>query len=336
MGLTDSTWTLAAICCAFDAGMMDFLVDPHTAEEVRDQTRQLPAQLVEALLGVLTATGRVNRSGVTFRISETGRRLATSPFRAVVIAEMKSALLQPRCLLVEGRRSQRSFVPWQHTDPDVLEAQGAGGTLLAELISASLVASLPGLGAALRAPGAAFLDVGAGVGRLSIAMAERWPSLRVVGLEPWRPAAELARRNVAEATLTQRIEIRTQRVEALSDQGIFDLAWLPTPFIAEDVLSEAVSRTQAGLRVGGWLVAGITGDADDERAQALSRLVIATCGGSALAVEEGLSLLVDAGLDHAEAVELPDGPTVLIARKVEVTAALTTHAKQAQLSTPSR
>ena len=321
MSPTESTWTLAATCCAFDAGIMDFLDDPRSAEEVIDHVRHLPAQLVDALLDVLTATGRVNRAGVTFRVTEATRRLLRSPYRATVLADMKSALLQPRCLLWDGQRDDQPFVPWQHTDPNVLEAQGAGGTLLAELISESLVPSLRGLAAALGRSGAAFLDVGAGVARLSIAMAERWPALRVVGLEPWLPAAQLACSNVAAAGVTERVEIHGQRIETLTARSDFDLAWLPAPFIAEGVLREAIVRVHDALRVGGWLVVGITVDSGDQSAMALSRLVTATWGGSTIGVEEGRGLLVAAGLGDAGVAALPNGPTVLVARKLPLRAA---------------
>ena len=57
---------------------------------------------------------------------------------------------------------------------------------------------LDGLAARLEAPGAAFLDVGVGVGLLGVEMARLWPNLRIVGIDVWPPSLALARQNVAK------------------------------------------------------------------------------------------------------------------------------------------
>ena len=85
---------------------------------------------------------------------------------------------------------------WSFTDQDVLESGGEVTQGFANALT-RFAPSLEGLSARLEADGR-FLDVGTGVGRLSIAMARRWPSLRVVGVDTWAPSLAIARSNVAD------------------------------------------------------------------------------------------------------------------------------------------
>jgi predicted O-methyltransferase YrrM len=67
-----------------------------------------------------------------------------------------------------------------------------------------------GLAERLRSAGAALLDVEWGVARSAIALAQMWPELRIVGIDPWEPSLRLARENVDQADLGGRIELRQQ------------------------------------------------------------------------------------------------------------------------------
>jgi predicted nucleic acid-binding protein len=81
-------------------------------------------------------------------------------------------------------------------------------------------------------------DVGVGTAGLAIAMANLWSSLKVVGIDPWATSVTLAQENVQNAGLAERIQLREQAVEAFWDTNQFDLAWLPSAFIPERVISE--------------------------------------------------------------------------------------------------
>ena len=113
---------------------------------------------------------------------------------------------------------------WTPTDPVVLQAAGDASARFPAMLDRVIAPQLDGLAERLGAACAAFLDVGTGVGALAIAMARRWPSLLVVGVDPWMPAIALGRGNVRKAGLADRIELRAQGGEALSEEGRFDLA----------------------------------------------------------------------------------------------------------------
>ena len=115
------------------------------------------------------------------------------------------------------------------------------------------------------------------------------------------PALELARRNVGEAGLSERIELRRQDIREITDAAAFDLVWLPGPFLQRDVLEVSLARVTTALRPGGWVVLGLYGG-QDELGAALARLRTVRSGGTALGNDEAVALLESAGLVGVEAL----------------------------------
>lgn len=191
---------------------------------------------------------------------------------------------------------------WKYTDTELLQ----GGGEITEGFANVLPRFLPlldGLGPRLEGSGA-FLDVGTGVARLSIAVARKWTSLRVVGLDVWAPALAVARKNVAAAGLQDRIEIREQPGEELADEGAFDLAWLPAPFVPAATLGRLVERVQRSLKPGGWLLLAAAKEGEDLRGAAL-RFHVALYGGTPSSQGEIERLLTEKGLTEVKTLPGP-------------------------------
>ncbi len=222
--------------------------------------------------------------------------------RDVVVGTVTSFLKQALELIENPSRAGG----WVYTDPVVLQSQGRSSVRVADLFAA-VAPSLTGLGEALAEPGARILDVGSGVAALTIACCRTFPAASVVGLEPWEPAMALARTNVAVAGLEDRITLRTQWVEHLVDEAAFDLAWLPSLFIAPASLDAAVTRVARSLRPGGWLILGRYAAPTDPLADALAELRTVRGGGTLLTDEQAIERLELAGLVDVHAVD-SDGP----------------------------
>ena len=97
---------------------------------------------------------------------------------------------------------------WKHPEPALLQAFGDVSSGFPALLKFQFAPALADLGARLAAPGATFLDIGIGVGALSVAMLRQWPELRVVGIEPWSAALALAEANARKAGVSARVELR--------------------------------------------------------------------------------------------------------------------------------
>jgi len=178
---------------------------------------------------------------------------------------------------------------WTYTDPEILQSQGRVSRLIVRGIE-TMAAQLPDLSDALQRPGA-FLDVGTGTGWLALEAARSWPALRVVGIDPWKPALTLARKNLAASGLVERVEFRLQSVELLQEKAAFSLAWLPGPFIAAELADRALEPVHRALVPGGWLIFGFNPPLPGPLAEALASLRIVRSGGhpwTAKEVEENL------------------------------------------------
>ena len=176
-------------------------------------------------------------------------------------------------------------------------AQGETGTLIGLLVEA-LLPGLDGLDASMAQPGARILDVGAGVGVVSIELCRLWPQAEAVSLEPHRTARELGRSRIAAAGLGDRIAFRDERVEMLGERSAYDLAFVPQPFLPPEAIELGLPRIQRALRPGGWLIV-LTSELSGATplTAAARRFRARVWGGGVVAAEELGAALTAAGFD---------------------------------------
>lgn len=191
---------------------------------------------------------------------------------------------------------------WTAADEALL--QGIGRLSMAVTDAFPVAAgTLDGLDARLAAPGAAFLDVGTGAGWLAIAVARSRPTLHVVGIDVFEPALALARANVADAGLGDRVEVRHADVTALDGAPAYDAVWLPLPFLPEEIVPAAVAAAARVLRPGGWVLAGTFAGPDDRLSGLLVDLRTVRSGGRPWRGPDILDVITAQGL--AAAAEVP-------------------------------
>ena len=206
---------------------------------------------------------------------------------------------------------------WAPRDPNVLRAAGEATARFAHTLKAMIGPELEGLLPRLNAPTARFLDVGCGVGALSIEMARVFSTLRVVGVDIHEPALLHARANVRNAGLEERVELRAEPAESLHDEDAFDLVWLPGLFVSAASLRTIIHRSIVSLRSGGYLLCVALKQHGDALAVAAARVRTAQWGGSMFSATDVGATLKDAGFSNVRL--LPNAPTnvtqLLAARK---------------------
>ena len=206
---------------------------------------------------------------------------------------------------------------WATADDATLLAQGRSSALGGRMLAGFGVPGLDGL-AERFSGGGAFLDVGVGVGELAAAFCETLPASRVVGIDVLPRALALAQSTIEERGLKERIELRLQGVQDLDDVDRFDLAWMPAPFLPEDVFGAGVARVRDALRPGGWLAVGAGRLDGDPLAVAVTRWKTLRAGGTALAADDARAVLEAAGFVEFGVVPTPPGaPALYVARKAQ-------------------
>ena len=305
--LISSAGAFSALACAFEAGLLDALSESRSLADLSHQSG-IPTSLVQAMLDVLVAVGLLQHDGDVYSGTPSLLPLLQPPFRDALLADVRSAYLQGR-EMIDAAKRRRLVGGWYHTDPELLEAQGTPGGLLFSMLAQMLFPRLDGLQEALQRPTATFLDVGTGVATIGIQMCRLFPTLHVVGLEPQDTPMAEARHNVAAANVGDRIELRAQRIEDLTDREVFDLIWLPQIFLPREVLERGLRTSWAALRPGGWILLIASSAPGMNLDAALGRLMNVLWGGDPLYPEQIAELLAAAKFANTQVFPLLPGMT---------------------------
>ncbi len=184
------------------------------------------------------------------------------------------------------------------------------------------LAELPQLVADL-SRGGRVVDIHCGGGRWLIAMARRFPTLELVGLEFEPDSLARARANVEAAGLAGRIDIRHGDVNQPGAPGEYDLAYFQYALHQLGDPPGAVRAAWAAVRPGGRLVAldwALPSSLDEFRTRH-GELVAGVqldelYQGTALATRERfLSWFAEAGVPAPTSIDLPSGASLFVAER---------------------
>jgi predicted O-methyltransferase YrrM len=256
-----------------------------------------PPELLEAAADVLRAGG-----------VDPGDDWGDQAARTNAAAQAAAPLLQTARLL-DG-------ATWAEQTDEALLAQGRASAQSAPMFVQMGLPMMAGLPEALSTPGARMLDVGTGVGALAEGFALVLPELAVTGIDVMPRVLDLARRRMANSPVRHRVELRQQDVSALEETDVYDLAWLPAPFLPEAALLAGVGRVVRALKPGGWLMVGHGKTTGDRLDDALDRLKIVAFGGTLVGPGDARALLEGQGLvDVMTAPTPPGAPGVTVGRR---------------------
>jgi SAM-dependent methyltransferase len=133
-----------------------------------------------------------------------------------------SAIGQAPSLLEAYRRG--GGVSWEQYGSDMLTAQSDFNRPFFEnSLAEDYLANVPGLDASLRAPGARVAEIGPGGGWAAIAIARVYPTAHVDAFEIDKASVELARSNVQEAGVAERVTIHQRDAGEPAVRGEYDL-----------------------------------------------------------------------------------------------------------------
>jgi len=288
--LQQGVWELAALTVA----LRD---DPARAPEQKRQAEQV---LVELGLMSETPTGIAPAAGLA--------ELIKSGFNDIA-ADSTAHMLQAAGVL-------SGVAAWANQPDDALLAQGRTGARAPAAFKLLLVPALEGLQDLLDGESPQMLDVGVGVAAMAVGYCRTFPKLRVVGLDVFPHALELPRRQVDEAGLADRIELRNQDVASLEDDEAYEVAWLPAPFIPRPALDAGLPRLAKALVPGGWLIMAHGQFHEDLLKNAISRFQATVYGGATLNDEEAQALLRGVGLEQVFTIPTPEGaPALTVGRR---------------------
>ena len=310
--LSTPVWAFSALASALEAGLLESLTSSQSLLELSRKSG-IPVSLVEGLLDVLVALGLLQREEDVYSCTSNFLPFLQAPARDSLLATVRTVYLQSR-QIIEDAKSRKLATGWSYTDPEILLAQGLAGAPTFPGVG-QVILRLDGMAERFQRPTATFLDVGTGVAAFAIGICQLFPTLHVVGLEPQAAPMAEARRRVAAAGLEERIELRAQRIEDLTEREAFDLVWIPQMFLPRAVLERGLRTAWTALRPGGWIALPLFSTPGKDLPAALGRLRNIQFGGDPLYQEQLAELLTTANFTHVQIVTVAPGNTGIVGRK---------------------
>lgn len=164
------------------------------------------------------------------------------------IANLRVNIGQAQCLATSIQENKFKL-GWHYTDEAILQSQGK----LSEIVY-DYFKDIKEITDLLSQPKAVFVDIGAGVGKISLKFAQHYPNLKIIAIEPADTPHLLAQENIQQAQCTQ-IELRKIYAEDIKEHNVFDVVWLPHGFIIDDTdFINALKASYFGLKDGGVLI----------------------------------------------------------------------------------
>lgn len=311
--LSTSVSAFAVLACAAEAGLLELLAEPRDPHELAVRCGLEPA-LVERVLEVLVALGLARREGALFAAAPGMQPMLRLPGKDDFLAELRTTYLQSWDAILRAKQG-RWATGWTHTDPELLQAQGRSGRALMQTLAEQVFPRIEDLDQRLRDPSTAFLDAGTGVGVLAIELCRHYPNLRAVGIDVQDAALSEARRNVAAARLEDRIELRLQGIEELTDRRSFDLAFFPQVFMPVEIVQRGLATIFEALRPGGWVMMPAMGAPGPGLEDALARLRVVVWGGTVLLPEQIAEMAREAGYAPVQIGGGPGGGMGVLGRR---------------------
>ena len=165
------------------------------------------------------------------------------------LARLVAGAVRPLHQLLKAYRTGGG-VPYRLYGPDVFEGQaGINRAMFLRQLGAEWLPSIPDLHRRLISdPPARVADIGCGAGWSSVGMARSYPKLRVDGFDLDEPSVALARANVIEAGLEERVRIHRQDAGDPSLRGSYDLV---TAFECVHDMADPVGALRTMLHLAG-------------------------------------------------------------------------------------
>lgn len=220
------------------------------------------------------------------------------PAAAAQVVGLARTFLRQALELIEqpGRHGS-----WDLVDVGLLQSIGRLSMGIAGAIE-TLERDDPDLAGRLAAPGARMLDIGTGTGWLAIALARGHPTLHLVGIDIFEPALDLARVNVVDAGLADRIEVRHQDAATVDEPDGYEAIWVPLPFLPMAAVPRVLEAAHRSLRPGGVVLPGTFTGPPGDLGQLLTDLRTVRSGGHPWSSEEILAMMSAAGFQDPREV----------------------------------
>ncbi|MDR3478440.1 MAG: class I SAM-dependent methyltransferase [Gammaproteobacteria bacterium] len=306
--LTETVWIFAVLTALAETSGLHALLKGADLAVLTDLT-QIPTTILQEALALLSEKGFVSIQGDKYQLAPSLLSVAEQDGLDKIIAQLQITFGITREFVTSARnRSLR--LGWHYTDESILQAQGT----YSEYIVTDCIPLDPKLHHLLSQPQSVLLDVGAGVGKITLLLCKTYPSLRVVAIEPADKPYALAQTNIQQSTFHDRIELRKIFIEELDDQNVFDVIWFPHVFFSDETVKTGLKTAIRALKPGGIL---LTTALSRDKPPARMRQLLNSLHSNVRLTDDIKHYLDEAGFHSIQVFSTPSDYSVITATKPE-------------------
>jgi 2-polyprenyl-3-methyl-5-hydroxy-6-metoxy-1,4-benzoquinol methylase len=270
--LTESRWIFAALAIITETGILALLKNKMALDELKIVTH-LPQDILEQMLQLLSKTGFLVNNNQYYCWSNGLKELINNLNLEAFVAQIKF-ISRMNNEFIKTASTGNLKPNWYQTDEEILHAWGR----LSQFFGNDLISGDPRLVQLLLKPGALFLDAGTGTANISMQLCQIYPSLKVVAIDCEDKPLELAKKNIQQAMLTDRIELRKIYLQDLKDKNLYDVVWLPQVFYSDTDYLKCLQLIWQALKPSGMIYLAALSFDNNNLSNLVSQLTNATYG----------------------------------------------------------
>lgn len=308
--LTESLWIFSALSVMNEAGALAVLHEKMTLNTLEKITK-LPNAVLEQTINLLIETGFLVSENEKIWLAPGMQELMEKIGLEKISAQLRVAFgLSGE--FIKSSREKNLRAGWNYTDEVILQAQGTHS----EYVITDCIPQDAKLQNLLNKSQALFLDVGAGVGKISLRLCQIYDNVKVVALEPADVPFSLAKKNIEEAKYANRIELRKMYLEDFSDKNSYDVVWFPHVFFPESTLNSCLAKVWDALKPGAMLITSAILPDKKNQSVYIRQLINSLYGGLRTA-DELTKALTDVGFQEIKVFSEISGYRTITASKPE-------------------
>mgnify|MGYP000334789046 CR=1 FL=1 len=270
--LAESGWIFAALTVFMETGILKLLKNKLTFNELKTAT-SLPEDILEQMLKLLVKTGFLINQNLSYSWSIGLLEIVDSSDLDAFFAQLRF-ISHMNNEFVKAASAGNLKPDWYQIDEVILHSWGK----LSQFFGNNLITEDPRLVQRFLRPEARMLDAGTGTASISTQFCEIYPNLKIVAIDCSEKSLSLARENIQQHELTDRIELRNTYLQDLTDKNSYDVVWLPQVYYSDTEYLKCLQIIWQALKPSGMIYVGALSSDDDNLSNTVSQFTNATYG----------------------------------------------------------
>lgn len=270
--LSESGWIFSSLIVLSETGALALLKNETKLDDLKT-ILYLPEEILKQMIGLLTKSGFLIENSSAYHWSAELAELINSATLDTFIAQIRFISRMTK-EFTQAASSKTLKPDWYQVDEVILHSWGK----LSQFFGNNLISEDPRLVQLLKNPDALFLDAGAGTASISVQLCQIYPDLKIVAIDCTDKPLALAKKNIEQHNLSNRIKLRKTFLQDINDKDLYDVVWFPQVFYSKEEFSKCLKVIFKALKPSGMIYAAALSSNETDISSLILQLNNATYG----------------------------------------------------------